>query len=161
QAADSQAADQSSAVQAADQPATDQSVTDQPATDQAAGAHVRGDEQGESENEPTQWFQMGAGASGAAAAAGGAETDSTAAASAYGATQREPTQAFNPAASKMFWFAVPQPRPAVDPVTGQEVFSVTPNQWFLALEDHGSFFKVRDDSGQEGYLNNVERIVRG
>jgi hypothetical protein len=103
----------------------------------------------------------GAASAAGAAPASGESTAEAPAASRYDATQGEPTQAFNPVASKMFWFAVPEPRPAVDPVTGQELFTVTPNQWFLALEDHGSFFKVRDDSGQEGYLNNVDRIVRG
>lgn len=157
---------------AVDQPLAAGQETGGPHTEQAGSAHLRGDEQGESENEPTQWFRMGdhgttvedsaspAPAAGAAPAAGESTAEEPAA-SGYDTNQGEPTQAFNPVASKMFWFAVPEPRPAVDPVTGQELFTVTPNQWFLALEDHGSFFKVRDDSGQEGYLNNVDRIVRG
>lgn len=121
--------------------------------DAPAGGHIRGDEQGGSENEPTQWFRMGGDSD--------APAEDAAAASTYDATQGEPTQAFKPVVSQMFWFAVTEPRPAVDPVTGQEVFTVTPNEWFLALEDHGSFFKVRDAHGQEGYLNNVEGIIRG
>lgn len=130
------------------------------AAESAAGTHLRGDEQGEAENEPTQFFRVGETRTDEVAEESSA-AESSAGAAPYDATQGEPTQAFNPVASKMFWFAVPEPRPAVDPVTGREVFTVTPNQWFLALEDHGTFFKVRDDQGQEGYLNNVDRIVRG
>ena len=128
---------------------------DDPAVaDASAGGHFRGNEQGGSENEPTQWFRMGGQESAPAA-------DEATSASTYDATQGEPTQAFRPVVSKMFWFAVTEPRPAVDPVTGREIFTVTPNEWFLALEDHGSFFKVRDAHGQEGYLNDVEGIIRG
>ncbi len=119
----------------------------------AAAGPFRGEEQGGSENEPTQWFRVGGDS--------GAPAEQESAAPAYDATQGEPTQAFKPVVSQMFWFAVTEPRPAVDPVTGQEIFTVTPNEWFLALEDHGSFFKVRDAHGQEGYLNNVEGIIRG
>lgn len=123
------------------------------AVDAPAGGHFRGEEQGGSENEPTQWFRVGGDSS--------APAEEGTPAPSYDATQGEPTQAFKPVVSQMFWFAVTEPRPAVDPVTGQEIFTVTPNEWFLALEDHGSFFKVRDAHGQEGYLNNVEGIIRG
>ena len=122
------------------------------AADAPAGP-FRGEEQGGSENEPTQWFRVSGESS--------APAEEGAPAPTYDATQGEPTQAFKPVVSQMFWFAVTEPRPAVDPVTGQEIFTVTPNEWFLALEDHGSFFKVRDAHGQEGYLNNVEGIIRG
>ncbi|SMY04158.1 hypothetical protein BAURA63_03869, partial [Brevibacterium aurantiacum] len=86
--------------------------------DAPASGHIRGDEQGGSENEPTQWFRMGGDSD--------APAEDAAAASTYDATQGEPTQAFKPVVSQMFWFAVTEPRPAVDPVTGQEVFTVTP-----------------------------------
>ncbi|WP_309132220.1 hypothetical protein [Brevibacterium sp.] len=60
-----------------------------------------------------------------------------------------------------FWFAVPEPREAVDATTGMPVFTIYPGDWFLGLEDHGSWFKVRDSDGREGLLRNTEGIQRG
>lgn len=60
-----------------------------------------------------------------------------------------------------FWFAVPEPREAVDARTGIPVFTIYPGDWYLALEDHGSSFTVRDSDGGEGVLRNVEGIQRG
>ncbi|NJC58420.1 hypothetical protein [Brevibacterium marinum] len=60
-----------------------------------------------------------------------------------------------------FWFAVPEPREAVDATTGMPVFTIYPGDWFLGLEDHGSWFKVRDSDGREGLLRNIEGIQRG
>lgn len=60
-----------------------------------------------------------------------------------------------------FWFAVPEPREAVDPTTGLPVFTIYPGDWYLSLEDNGSWFKVRDTDGSEGILRNIEGIQRG
>ncbi|GAA1536287.1 hypothetical protein GCM10009691_09550 [Brevibacterium picturae] len=60
-----------------------------------------------------------------------------------------------------FWFAVPEPREAVDPTTGMPVFTIYPGDWFLGLEDNGSWFKVRDSDGREGLLRNTEGVQRG
>ncbi|WP_193072018.1 hypothetical protein [Brevibacterium sp. FME37] len=60
-----------------------------------------------------------------------------------------------------FWFAVPEPREAVDATTGMPVFTIYPGDWFLGLEDNGSWFKVRDSDGREGLLRNTEGVQRG
>lgn len=60
-----------------------------------------------------------------------------------------------------FWFAVPEPREAVDATTGMPVFTIYPGDWFLGLEDNGSWFKVRDNDGREGILRNTEGVQRG
>lgn len=94
------------------------------------------------------------------------------------ATLDQPTQAWSPAAesttdtgesaqavpsgqAQPFWFAVPEPREAIDPSTGRPLFTVTPGEWFLALSDNGTTFTVRDATGQEGLLRNLEGIQRG
>lgn len=60
-----------------------------------------------------------------------------------------------------FWFAVPEPREAVDATTGMPVFTIYPGDWFLGLEDNGSWFKVRDADGKEGLLRNTDGVQRG
>ena len=61
-----------------------------------------------------------------------------------------------------FWFAVPEPREAVDETTGMPVFTIYPGDWYLSLEDNGSWFKVRDSDGSTtGLLRNIEGIQRG
>lgn len=60
-----------------------------------------------------------------------------------------------------FWFAVPEPREAVDPTTGMPAFTIYPGDWYLSLEDNGSWFKVRDSDGREGHLRNIDGIQRG
>ncbi|MCT1874029.1 hypothetical protein [Brevibacterium luteolum] len=94
------------------------------------------------------------------------------------ATLDQPTQAWSPATesttdtgesaeavpsgqAQPFWFAVPEPREAIDPSTGRPLFTVTPGEWFLALSDNGTTFTVRDATGQEGLLRNLEGIQRG
>ncbi len=62
---------------------------------------------------------------------------------------------------RAFWFAVPEPREAVDATTGMPVFTIYPGDWFLGLEDNGSWFKVRDSDGREGLLRNTEGVQRG
>ncbi|WP_051298161.1 hypothetical protein [Brevibacterium album] len=131
-----------------------------PDATQAAGAPVA--EAADVSGEPTQAFNpLQAQGYGDAAAQGHAGSGHDAhgqnAAQVSYAQQAEPQAP----STQMFWFAVPEPRPAVDAVTGLEVFTVTPGEWFLALEDHGTFFKVRDAHGREGYLNSVEGITRG
>ena len=61
-----------------------------------------------------------------------------------------------------FWFAVPEPREAVDETTGMPVFTIYPGDWYLSLEDNGSSFTVRDSDGSTtGVLRNIEGIQRG
>ncbi|WP_152348584.1 hypothetical protein [Brevibacterium sp. CFH 10365] len=61
-----------------------------------------------------------------------------------------------------FWFAVPEPREAVDETTGMPVFTIYPGDWYLSLEDNGSWFKVRaSDGSTTGILRNIEGIQRG
>ncbi|MGO1291449.1 MAG: hypothetical protein ACTMH0_09155, partial [Brevibacterium linens] len=61
-----------------------------------------------------------------------------------------------------FWFAVPEPREAVDEATGMPVFTIYPGDWYLSLEDNGSSFTVRDSDGSTtGVLRNIEGIQRG
>lgn len=61
-----------------------------------------------------------------------------------------------------FWFAVPEPREAVDETTGMPVFTIYPGDWYLSLEDNGSWFKVRHSDGSTtGILRNIEGIQRG
>lgn len=61
-----------------------------------------------------------------------------------------------------FWFAVPEPREAVDETTGMPVFTIYPGDWYLSLEDNGAWFKVRDSDGSTtGILRNIEGIQRG
>ena len=61
--------------------------------------------------------------------------------------------------SEPFWFAVPEPRPAVDETTGETVFMVTPGEWFLAQEDRGTSYVVHNSAQQEGILHNVSDVI--
>jgi hypothetical protein len=60
-----------------------------------------------------------------------------------------------------FWFAVSQPRTAVDPTTGQPVFPLEPGQWILALQDRGHEFVVQSTDGRVGVLRDLSGIERG
>ncbi|GAB3041164.1 hypothetical protein GCM10027079_01060 [Sediminivirga luteola] len=60
-----------------------------------------------------------------------------------------------------FWFAVPEPRPAFDPHTGEQLYVIQPGAWFLALQDHGDRFTVRSETGQVAELRDVSGIQRG
>lgn len=60
-----------------------------------------------------------------------------------------------------FWFAVPEPRPAFDPHTGEQLYVIQPGAWFLALQDHGDRFTVRSEAGQVAELRDVSGIQRG
>lgn len=60
-----------------------------------------------------------------------------------------------------FWFAVSQPRSAVDPSTGRPVFSLDPGQWILALQDRGHEFLVQSPDGRIGILRELSGIERG
>ncbi|MGY3564411.1 hypothetical protein [Sinomonas sp. RB5] len=59
-----------------------------------------------------------------------------------------------------FWFAVSQPRTAVDASTGQPVFSLEPGQWILALQDRGQEFVVQSPDGRVGVLRDLSGIER-
>lgn len=75
----------------------------------------------------------------------------------------QPQQGFEaqaqPQTSEPFWFAVPEPRPAVDATTGETVFMVTPGEWFLATENRGASFVVHNSAQQEGILHNVSDVI--
>lgn len=60
-----------------------------------------------------------------------------------------------------FWFAVAQPRTAVDEHTGAPAFVVEPGGWVLALEDRGHEFLVQHTDGRVGVLRDLSNIERG
>lgn len=60
-----------------------------------------------------------------------------------------------------FWFAVAQPRTAVDERTGAPAFVIEPGGWVLALEDRGSEFLVQHTDGRVGVLRDLSNIERG
>jgi hypothetical protein len=59
-----------------------------------------------------------------------------------------------------FWFAVSQPRTAVDASTGQPLFNLEPGQWILALQDRGQEFVVQSPDGRVGVLRDLSGIER-
>ncbi len=60
-----------------------------------------------------------------------------------------------------FWFAVAQPRTAVDEHTGVPAFVIEPGGWVLALEDRGHEFLVQHTDGRVGVLRDLSSIERG
>ncbi|MFE4229765.1 hypothetical protein ACFRJ8_17975 [Arthrobacter sp. NPDC056886] len=60
-----------------------------------------------------------------------------------------------------FWFAVAQPRTAVDPRTGAPAFVIEPGGWVLAIEDRGNEFLVQHTDGRLGVLRDLSNIERG
>ncbi len=64
-------------------------------------------------------------------------------------------------AYEAFWFAVAQPRTAVDERTGAPAFVVEPGGWVLALEDRGHEFLVQHTDGRVGVLQDLSNIERG
>ncbi|MBT2596340.1 ABC transporter permease [Arthrobacter sp. ISL-72] len=60
-----------------------------------------------------------------------------------------------------FWFAVAQPRTAVDERTGMPAFIIEPGGWVLALEDRGHEFLVQHTDGRVGVLRDLSNIERG
>jgi hypothetical protein len=60
-----------------------------------------------------------------------------------------------------FWFAVAQPRTAVDEHTGAPAFVIEPGGWVLALEDRGHEFLVQHTDGRLGVLHDLSNIERG
>ena len=60
-----------------------------------------------------------------------------------------------------FWFAVAQPRTAVDERTGAPAFVIEPGGWVLALEDRGASFLVQHTDGRLGVLRDLSNIERG
>ncbi|WP_186372166.1 hypothetical protein [Arthrobacter sp. KBS0702] len=73
---------------------------------------------------------------------------------------RPETEAHQPA-YEAFWFAVAQPRTAVDEHTGAPAFVVEPGGWVLALEDRGHEFLVQHTDGRVGVLRDLSNIERG
>ncbi len=59
-----------------------------------------------------------------------------------------------------FWFAVPEPRVAVDPA-GNPAFQLDPGKWILAMADNGDSFTVQSEDGRIGELRNVHGVERG
>ncbi len=74
------------------------------------------------------------------------------------ASRAEPDQQ---PAYEAFWFAVAQPRTAVDPRTGSPAFVIEPGGWVLALEDRGHEFLVQHTDGRVGVLRDLSNIERG
>ncbi|RKR20870.1 hypothetical protein [Arthrobacter oryzae] len=64
-------------------------------------------------------------------------------------------------AQEAFWFAVAQPRTAVDERTGAPAFVIEPGGWVLALEDRGTSFLVQHTDGRLGVLRDLSNIERG
>jgi hypothetical protein len=64
-------------------------------------------------------------------------------------------------AHEAFWFAVAQPRTAVDERTGAPAFVIEPGGWVLALEDRGTSFLVQHTDGRLGVLRDLSNIERG
>jgi len=60
-----------------------------------------------------------------------------------------------------FWFAVAQPRTAVEEHTGVAAFVIEPGGWVLALEDRGHEFLVQHTDGSVGVLRDLSNIERG
>jgi hypothetical protein len=60
-----------------------------------------------------------------------------------------------------FWFAVAQPRTAVDEHSGVAAFVIEPGGWVLALEDRGHEFLVQHTDGRLGVLRDLSNIERG
>jgi hypothetical protein len=71
-----------------------------------------------------------------------------------------PTESDQPV-YEAFWFAVAQPRTAVDEHTGAPAFVVEPGGWVLALEDRGHEFLVQHTDGRVGVLRDLSNIERG
>jgi len=72
-----------------------------------------------------------------------------------------PEQGSTQPAYEAFWFAVAQPRTAVDERTGTPSFVVEPGGWVLALEDRGHEFLVQHTDGRVGVLRDLSNIERG
>lgn len=64
-------------------------------------------------------------------------------------------------AYEAFWFAVPQPRVAVDEHSGAPAFTIEPGGWVLALEDRGEEFLVQNTDGRLGVLRDLSQVERG
>lgn len=60
-----------------------------------------------------------------------------------------------------FWFAVAQPRTAVEEHSGVPAFVIEPGGWVLALEDRGHEFLVQHTDGRVGVLRDLSNIERG
>ncbi|NUU30710.1 hypothetical protein [Arthrobacter sp. C9C5] len=75
-------------------------------------------------------------------------------------TSRPQSEAAQPA-YEAFWFAVAQPRTAVDERSGAPAFVVEPGGWVLALEDRGHEFLVQHTDGRVGVLRDLSNIERG
>jgi hypothetical protein len=73
---------------------------------------------------------------------------------------RPESEAAQPA-YEAFWFAVAQPRTAVDERSGAPAFVVEPGGWVLALEDRGHEFLVQHTDGRVGVLRDLSNIERG
>ena len=110
------------------------------------------------DNEPTQYFRPYEYSEQGFEPVDGSGDQETQVAHAVQPQQGNEAQAQAPA-SEPFWFAVPEPRPAVDETTGETVFMVTPGEWFLAQEDRGTSYVVHNSAQQEGILHNVSDVI--
>ncbi|WP_339393265.1 MULTISPECIES: hypothetical protein [Brevibacterium] len=146
--------------------ASENSVSEETVKVEAVGSPENGEETTErttppDSDEPTQYVPMAnyrdsseRGDSSDQARTGGADGQRSDSAD-------SPETSEEKAVIQAFWFAVPEPREAVDAKTGMPVFTIYPGDWFLALEDKGSSFTVRDSDGKEGVLRNLDGIQRG
>ena len=66
-----------------------------------------------------------------------------------------------PVVHEAFWFAVAQPRTAVEEHSGVAAFVIEPGGWVLALEDRGHEFLVQHTDGRVGVLRDLSNIERG
>ena len=110
------------------------------------------------DNEPTQYFRPYEYSEQGFEPVNGSGDQETQVAHAVQPQQGHEAQAQAPV-SEPFWFAVPEPRPAVDETTGETVFMVTPGEWFLAQEDRGTSYVVHNSAQQEGILHNVSDVI--
>ena len=121
------------------------------------------------DNEPTQYFRpyeyseqgfepVNEGANGAAGEQVASADQETQLSQAVQPQQEVEEQA-QQESSEAFWFAVPDPRPAVDETSGETVFMVTPGEWFLAVQNRGTSFVVHNSEQEEGVLHNVSDVI--
>ncbi len=120
--------------------ASENSVSEETVKVEAVGSPENGEETTErttppDSDEPTQYVPMAnyrdsseRGDSSDQARTGGADGQRSDSAD-------SPETSEEKAVIQAFWFAVPEPREAVDAKTGMPVFTIYPGDWFLALED--------------------------
>lgn len=77
----------------------------------------------------------------------------------YQDEQQETTQT-STKQTTAFWFAVPQTKTVLNPESNEEIFSIQPGIWNLALEEHENYFLVQHPNGTIGKLIDLRDIER-